>query len=297
MLLVLVLVLSLSGHPATFERPFAADSPFNTPIAEEVQVDRRSSTLVGAATADGMLHAGLIEFGIPIYRATADTPRYTVPCTVEHDWGSCPFDGVSVPIPDDARPQTGSDGAMVIVDEEARLSYEFWQAVPTDDGWTTTFGAVNDLDGSGWGGAATGSGASRLAGIVRVAEIERGEIPHALAIQSDNICAEVFRAPALKTDGRSTRSDCLPEGALLRLDPRVDLDALDLTTAQRAVAVAMQRYGGYVMDISGAPLSVAFERAPDSGDTSPGSVYEAAGLRWDYDGMQDVPWDRLQIIV
>jgi hypothetical protein len=297
-LLVIALLLTLvqPSHP-TFDRPFAADSSWNTPIASDARLDPASSAMVAGVTYEGMLHAGTAEFGLPIYRADPGTPRYPVACTIDRAWGGCPFDGVGVPIPDGAQPQYGSDGAMVVVDPQAGKSYEFWQARRTGAGWVTSFGAITDLAGSGWQGAATGSGASRLAGIVRTAEIERGEIPHALAIQSYNVCKEVFRAPALKTDGQSERADCLPEGTRLRLDPTLDVDSLPgITPAGKAVATAMQRYGGFVMDVSAAPLSVAFERAPDGGRTEPGAVYRSAGLRWDYDGMEQIPWNRLQVL-
>lgn len=141
-----------------------------------------------------------------------------------------------------------------------------------------SFGAITPLAGSGWGGAATGSGASRLAGVIRLAEIEQGEVEHALALQSDHACARSFRAPATKTDGRSDRPDCVPRGALLRLDPALDLDALGLPPAQLAVARACQRYGGYVVDVGGSPLSVSFELAPDADGAYPGEVYRRAGL-------------------
>lgn len=224
-------------HRATAAEPFHPDSPFRAPIPVGARVDLASPSVTAHLTGEGRVYASLVEFGIPVYTADAGTPRYRVPC-LRTTWGPCPFDGVDTPIPNGARPHTGSDGAMVVVDEAAQLSYEFWQARRDGAGWVASFGAITPLDGSGWGGAATGSGASRLAGVIRLAEIERGAIEHALALQSDNACARGFGAPATKTDGRSDRPDCVPEGALLRLDPALDVDALGLPPAQLAVARA-----------------------------------------------------------
>lgn len=304
--LALALVAALAGvaamwagsgpaHRATAAEPFAPDSPFRTPVPADTRVDPASDLVTAHLTGEGRVYAGLVEFGIPVYTATADTPRYRVQC-LRTQWGPCPFDGVDTPIPDGARPHTGSDGAMVVVDEDAQLSYEFWQAARTVPGWVASFGAITPLAGSGWGGAATGAGASRLAGVVRVAEIERGEIEHALVLQSDNTCARMYRAPAIKTDGRSDRPDCVPQGSRLRLDPTLDLDALGLPAAHLAVARAMQRYGGYVVDRGGSPLSISFELAPDADGIYPGAVYRQAGLDWDYDGLEQIPWDRLQLL-
>jgi hypothetical protein len=185
---------------------------------------------------------------------------------------------------------------MVIIDDAARKSFEFWQARKQGKRWTTSWGAVNDIDGSGWGGASTGSGASRLAGVIQIAEIQQGTIPHALAIQTDNVCANIFRAPALKTDGQSTRPDCIPQGARVRLDPGVKLDALTLAPAVRMVAQALQTYGAYVVDSGGAPLSVSFELDTTASGGSIGTRYKQAGLRWDYDALPGIPWNRLQVL-
>ncbi|OLO99700.1 hypothetical protein BVU76_24235 [Mycolicibacterium porcinum] len=276
-------------------QPFAEDSPFRTPIPTDAEVDPHSAAMISAVDWDESANVSAIEFGIPIYHVDENTPRYSVPCIIS-EWGPCPFDGLEVPIPYDAWPQYGSDSAMVTVDQENRKIYEFWRASYENGSWTTQFAAVNSLDGSGWGGASTGSGASRLAGVVRVAEIAQGWIPHALAMQSNNVCAKVFRPPALKTDGQSTKPGCLPEGARLQLDPSVDIDSLGLTPAERMVAEALQRYGAYIMDVSGSPLSISFERDDTAARGTVGPTYGAAGLKWDYDGMTNIPWKKLRVL-
>jgi hypothetical protein len=117
-----------------------------------------------------------------------------------------------------------------------------------------------------------------------------------LAIQTDSTCAAVFRAPAGKTDGTATGGDCIPEGALVRLDPAVDLDSLQLAPAVHAVARALQTYGAYVVDSGAAPLSVSFEMDHAATAKSIGHVYQNAGLRWDYDNLPGIPYHRLQVL-
>ena len=294
LLVVITAAVCPSPHAELSLRPFAPDSPFNTRIPEGAAVDLNSKAMIAWASRTGGIDATMVEFGIPIYQAAPDAPRYTVQCTKR--WGQCPFDGHQVPIPTGAKPHTGSDGAMVVVDDSTREVFEFWQARHVGNGWTSSWGAVTNLDGSGWDRGATGSGASRLAGVVRIAEIQQGEIPHALAVATDNVCANVFRPPAIGTDGTSSRSDCIPEGARIRLDPTVDLNTLTLAPAVRTVARAMQVYGAYVVDSGGAAVSVSFELDPTAGNGSIGSVYQQAGLRWDYDDLPGVPWDRLQVL-
>jgi hypothetical protein len=283
--------------PAAVDTPFASSSPFNTKIAADARLDPKSAAMIARATRTNALNANLVQFGIPIYTSATSSPGTTVPCTVV-EWGPCPFDGYQIPIPGTATASSGSDGALVVVDTSARRVYELWQAAKDSQGaWTASFGGVSSLDGPGWGGAGTGAGASRLAGVIRMSEIAAGLIPHALALQVDNSCAGVFRAPAIKTDGTASRSDCIPEGALIRLDPSVDLATLALSPAERAVGKALQEYGGYVVDRGGAPLSVSFELDPTaSGGDSVGGVYQRAGLRWDYDSLDGLPLSRLQVL-
>lgn len=289
-----VMVLATAAPGAKAIEPFSPGSAFRTAIPAGAALDPNSAPMAARISRAGAMNAALVEFGIPIYHADANTPRHTVTCT--KDWGTCPFDGASVPIPADAKPHSGSDGAMVVVDSTSRRVYEFWQANRGGDGWSASWGAINPLDGTGWGGASTGSGASRLGGVIQVSEIARGDIPHALALQTDSVCANVFRPPAVRTDGRDTRADCIPEGARVRLDPELDLGGLDLAPAVYAVARAMQVYGGYIVDVGGAPLSVSFELDTSAANGSIGSAYQKAGFRWDYDNMSAVPWDRLQVL-
>lgn len=277
----------------TLANPFEASSPWRQEIPSDAPVDPNSAAMIAGVQAERALHANLINYGIPIYVANADTPTHSVSCT-RVDYGICPFAGWPVAIPDGAEPNSGSDGVLVSVEKDTGVIFEFWRAVHDGDKWRTEFAAVNSLHGSGWGGAATGSGASRLAGVVRVDEIAAGEIPHALALQSNNACP-TFRPPALKSDGTSSRSDCIPEGARLQLDPSLDLNALNLKPGPLAVARAMQRYGGYLMDVADAALSVSFELDR----TKPGELgetYSKAGFRWDYDAMENVPWEKLRVL-
>jgi hypothetical protein len=186
---------------------------------------------------------------------------------------------------------------MTVVNTGTNTVDEYWQAQKSGTGWRTTWGAVNSLTGSGWGGSSTGSGASRLGGVVRVSEIQAGLIDHALVMQSDSVCKGTYRAPAIKTDGDSTRSDCVPEGTRLQLDPSINVAAISgMTPGERTVARALQVYGAYVIDRANTSLGISFELAPDGSWTTPGSVYKAAGFNWDYYGMPHVPWSKLRVL-
>lgn len=268
--------------------PFGAY--WNSRIPATPRLDPGGAAMVRylAGTKQGIV-ADLYAYGVPIYSTTSTTPLQRVTCTMP--WGPCDLERARVPIPANARPNSGSDAAMVVVDPAARRSYEFWQARRVDTGWRTSWGEIVALDGKGTGGA-TGSGISRLAGVVRASEIARREIPHALVFSTDNACTKSFRTPATKTDGVSTRADCVPEGARLQLSPSINVDRIPgITPAERAVAQALQTYGAYAIDVGGARAAFIFEKPPSSFDP-----YPAAGLPWDYYHMPHIPWQQLRVL-
>jgi hypothetical protein len=186
----------------------------------------------------------------------------------------------------------------VVIDWSERRTVELWRAVQHSAAvWSAAWGTTTPIDGTGIPDVfGNGSGISHLAGVIRVEEIERERIDHALAFSTSNPCRDVYRFPATKTDGRSTRSDCVPEGTRIQLDPSIDLDAYDLTPAERTVAQALQTHGGYAVDTGGAAMAFYFEIAPDATPTDPGAVYTNSGLRRDYSVLGAIPWEHLRIL-
>jgi hypothetical protein len=249
--------------------------------------------MVAGITASNRAAANLYEYGEPVFTAGPSSPTATVTCTM--DWGTCDLENRAVRIPAEARPTTGTDGRMIIVDLVARTSCDFWQARREGVAlWSASWGTCASLDGDGRGpgGGSTGAGVNALTGVVRTFEMRALDIPHALSVATDNSCSGVFRYPAEKTDGSSHRADCVPEGARLQLDPAVDVDALPgITPGERAVAHALQRYGAINRDNAGTPLCVQFE-AP-FGQADP---YPAAGFPGDYYPMPHIPWNRLRVL-
>lgn len=291
-----VLDMQPSGADSSFTRtsgrPFTTSSAWNTPIVGTPALDPRSSAQVSYLA--GFAHPGIANigaYGVPVWDADASTPKYTIDCT--ESWGTCGLERQPVPIPAGAEPSPGSDGAMVVIDWSTRTAYEFWRAErvsPTQ--WSAAWGGTVSIDGTGTPGAAVGAGISRLAGVVRTFEVAAQSIPHALVFSTNNACTSIYRYPASKTDGNKSRSDCLPEGARLQLDPALNVDALPgLTSAERMVAKALQVYGAYVIDNGGAPMAFIFETP--SGEASP---YCAAGLCSDYSDLDGIPWNRLRVL-
>lgn len=270
-------------------RPFADDSAWNAAIVQSPVIDSASPAVAVYLGSDGRAYADIYEYGDPTYNAWASTPRYRINCT--EPWGICPLEQQMVPVPNGATPAPGSDGAMVVIDWPNRTAYDFWQARKTTTGWTASWGGVTNIDGDGRGGA-TGAGLSVLAGLIRTYEIRQGHIDHALVFATDNACRNTMRFPATKTDGVSTRSDCIPEGARVQLDPSINVEQIPgITPGEKAVARALQIYGAYARDNGGAKMAFAFENP--AGEVDP---YPSAGFAWDYYDMPHVPWKHLRLL-
>lgn len=304
---LLVALLPFGGVPASptvpAERPSgvtARDAGAEPTVAGKFQaawtrripadpvLAQRSRRIARVLAADGRGYANLYDYGIPIYRVTDNTRRRRVECTKR--WGRCELERARVPIPRGARPNAGSDRAMVLVHRGRGKVYEFWRARKTDAGWRTAWGTITRLSGDP-GEGATGSGISRLAGVVRLGEIKAGAIEHPLVFSTDVACGARFRFPARKTDGRSTRRGCVPEGARVQLDPRVKLGRITMSPGERMVAKALQRYGAYAIDVGAERMAFAFEKP-----TSRRDPYPNAGLKWDYFAMKRIPWESLRVL-
>ncbi len=273
-------------------RPFSPSSPFNTLIPPAPALDPLGPDMVAHLSSGH--HPGvanLYDYGVPIWDADASTPRHTIDCL--RSWGQCGLEQEPVPIPvgATATPVT-KDGAMVVIDWSTRRSYEFYEAENVDGAWRAGWGSVVSIDGTGAEGQAVGAGVSRLAGVVRTFEMAQGHIDHALVFSTDNACQGVYRYPATKTDGRSSRADCIPEGTRVQLDPAIDVDSLPgLTPGERTVARALQRYGAYAIDNGGARMAFIFETPSGEGDP-----YAAVGFGGDYYGMDRIPWGALRVL-
>lgn len=276
------------GGGTTAKSPAPFGSAWSQPIPAHPTLDTRSQRMVRSLAADGRAYANLYDYGIPIYQVGDSTVLRRVECT--KPWGTCDLERNRVPIPVVARPNFGSDGVMVLVHPRRDKVFEFWQARKSTSGWRTSWGTVTRPSGDARNGA-TGSGISRLAGIIRAEEMAARRIPHALVFSTDNACRDRYRYPATKTDGLSDRLDCIPEGARVQLDPAVDLADIPMPPGERVVARALQRYGAYVVDVGAENMAFGFEKP-----TSTRDPYPAAGLLWDYFAMKKIPWESLRVL-
>jgi hypothetical protein len=280
-------------------RPFSARSPFNTRIGRNVRVDRRSRAMVRVLAGRGYATAQVYGDTPPVYNAYARTPRYRMDCARD-EWGTCDLERMRVPIPRGAKSSPGPDANMVVIDWSTGRTYEFWQY--RNDRRTASWGAVLPLAGSGTGNnssdpgrhGAVGAGVSRLAGVIRVHEIRKGHIPHALVGPTGFSCKSSLRYPAVKSDGWSTARNCIPEGARVQLRPRVNCARLPgIRPWEVTVCRALKTYGWYNIDngnVGVAGFGIQFENP--TGGRNP---YPRLGLR-EYRPIRHIPLHQLRIL-
>lgn len=302
-------------------RFFSPQSFWNQPLPANAPVDPNSSAMVGALDAEvqSEVHDGSGPWintehdGVPIVTVPASQPTVRVilnrgdpseDSTLRAAWSA-------VPLPANATPSSGDDDLAVWQPSTDRM-WEFFDMTRQNGQWTASWGgAMQNVSQNlgvygpnAWSGAEPYWGVSAasfplVGGAILVQQVRNGDINHALALGIPAPRAGVFALPAQRTDGRSTSPDALPEGARLRLDPTLNLNALHLPPLTLMIAEAAQRYGIFIRDTSGI-ISFYAEDA-DSTTSASGSdpFYGPDGF---YGGKEpsallaDFPWSHLQVM-
>ena len=159
-------------------------------------------------------------------------------------------------------------------------------------------GSPGHFSPASWPGAASYWGATAtslplVAGTMLISELQAGRIEHALAISVPNARAGVFAFPAQRSDGTSADPAAIPEGARLRLDPRLNIAALNLPPVVHAMAVAAQRYGMIVRDKT---LDATGFFAEDPSPTGANPYPQLFGGQAPNQLLARFPWDHLQLV-
>lgn len=300
------------GGPDGAWRPFSDDSPWNTPIPADPELEPDSADLIadfiGSSPWGPHLDVNIAGYSIPLYWADAGTPTFEVLAGVGGEgWlGDNGMDAVgTMPIPADAAPDPESDHHLLIVDRGRGLEWGCWNMRFEGGGWQAGLCAQSNLRGTGvrtpatladpWWMAhgARACGFPLVAGLIRMEEVAAGRIDHALIVAYPHIRAGWFTPPAstgqarVGDDAISTRG--IPCGGRIQFDPAVDVEALDVSPAGKLVLRALQTYGAYVGDFSGA-LSLYAENSPAA------QAYWAAGVLDSYALLDRIDLSRFRVL-
>ena len=300
-------------------RLFAPTSVWNRPLASNAAVDPASPALVSALVAE-VAAESTARIGPWISTASYSTPLYVVgpqqpTVTVALDDPTLPWRAglqaafQAVPIPPNARPAAGTDAHLTVYQPSTDRLWELWLARKSADGWHAAWGGAIEhvstsrgvYDASSWPGAASNWGASAsslpvAAGMMTIEELRAGTIDHALAMAVPSARAGVYALPAQRTDGRNTDPLSLPEGARLRLDPKLDVRALHLPPMAEQMALAAQRYGIVVRDQTHHAIGFYSEDPTPTGVDPYGGAGGLFGGRYPSDLLARFPWRSLRVL-
>ena len=221
----------------------------------------------------------------------------------------------AVPIPANAQPEPGLDSEMTIWQPSTDKLWEFFHMRKLADGWHAAWGgAIQNVSQSPgyyddqlvvrrayyWG--ATATSLPDAGGRDHARRHPAG--PYRPCARASNLPyprAGVWTWPAQRGDGTGTTPNAIPEGAQLRLDPNLNLDALHLPPVIYMMAEAAQKYGMIVRDQTHWCIGFYIEdptitgRAPYwiNGQVAPGSPFQG---KLPSQLLKQFPWGSLQVL-
>lgn len=293
----------------------APDSPFYDLVATAPLAPNSAQSIASLARQvrdnwGGTAAVNAYSYNTSIVRVAANQKRIRVGyhnCQNKNYMPPGLYDGakhfVDVPVPDDAIPAGGTDGALALYDPAADQAWEFWQMRKTaTGGWEACWGGRIDRVSTSRTGTfpfpfgASASGIITAAGAISIEEARRGTIDHAMNLGIlETAMFDRVSWPANRSDGYTKDINALRIGQRLRLDPTVDVDSLKLSPFATMVAKAAQKHGFIVTESSGAVAisteSGAMVQAKTGvnpwGDIIGGPAYSA---------LHGFPWDRMQAL-
>ena len=248
--------------------PFASSSPWNVPLATTAQyeaaTDAETKTILSTASNSYVNRA---SYSMPVFLAASSDPLATLTYGSGYVNGNWAGKGtVSIHVPASAAASGGTDSSIVIVTPDHLTGYESWQFAGTAPSFTTSYTVEQDLKGVGWGEGIHAAGCSLMGGLIRAWELEALEIPHALAVGIATTQARspyVWPAVAEDSGAATSYTGTVPMGTLLAIDPAANIDTLASSPQGKALALALQDYGAYVIDTAGTATGVGFVVDPE----------------------------------
>jgi len=283
--------------------PFDTRSPWNYPIGSEAEYVPVECGFFNRQSGGSIVNC--LNYSISAFQATPEDPLRQVRTWYGDNGGQ--FQG-SIRVPDAAAPSVGTDKHLAVIDETGRYVVELGCTQRNGAGDLSGWLAFrNDLTGMGMFDAIHGTrayGGSSLGGLIRRGELTGG-IRHALAVGTDptNLNSHApdgrtFIWPACASDYEFPQSLWPPNtkpyedwygkqgnlfvGTLLAIPPEVDVATLGFGDSgpMYEIARAFQDYGGYIVDMAGAPLVLYAEPAA-AGELGTLNEGGGAGLQLD----------------
>jgi hypothetical protein len=269
----------LGGHHhrgAGTDNGFARDGVWNTRLPAKVPLAPDSAAIVASIAQDeqntnGAWGLNTDKYSTPIFIAGRHTPVQTWTFSDCLDMPQlAPVIAASlrnVPTPANLIVSRGTDESTTIYQPSTDTYWDFWRARKDAGGhWSACWGGrikhysrnpgifKNPL-------GASASGLPLGAFTIRISELQRGHIDHAINLVVPRTRANCFSWPANRDDGIAVGAGIPCEGQRLRLNPSFDVSKLYSPAAQ-TIARAMQQYGLIITDKGGAVVTMAQDPRP-----------------------------------
>jgi hypothetical protein len=300
--LAALLLAATGADAAVFTSPTGV---WNAPVASFSPVDASSAAYV-RELAQEVASDETRRIG-PWINTHCSTPVYTVPSTqppvrVQSYFRyltslQAQFD--AVPLPPNAQASDCGDHELAVWQPATDRYWDFWKLTRQPDGsWQAWWGGRMDRASTNPGWFANGFGASAtslplLGGLIRPSELQSGAINHAVAFEIANPRSRFYAWPAQRTDGGDPNPSALPEGIRFRLDPTLNIAALNLPPVTRAIALAVQRYGMVLRDKTEHAVGFYAEE-PKPGEPDPYPALYAGKTPAQL--LASFPWSHLQAL-
>ncbi len=270
---------SQAGGAARHSRPdngFARTGPWNKPLPAHVPLAKDSAAIVASIAHDQQTHVGIWglntdTYSTPVFYVGRHTPvqRWTYSdCQNMPQLASVIAPSLAaVPTPANLIVSQGTDESTTIYEPSTDTYWDFWRAQKYASGhWSACWGGEikhysknpgifkNPL-------GASASGLPLGAFTIRISELQRGRIDHAINLIVPSTRAGCFSWPASRDDGNTAGRHIPCEGQRFRLNPSFDVSTL-YSPAARTIARAMQQYGLILTDKGGAVVTMAEDPRP-----------------------------------
>lgn len=230
-------------------------------------------------------------WGVPTYYADSTSPTYQV----TRRSGGTPVSWNSIRIPLGARAAANADGEMTVYDIERGVVWWFWLAQFDGTNWSAQAASVAYLDGNGIAAGMTNGDVRNVNNTHngknghichwRWSEFAAGDINRVIRVALPNTYGSNQAVwPVSYSDGLSTNPLAIPQGAILRLKPSIDIQTTfpHVPDVGKIMLRQMQNYG--IMYV-------------DSGGSEPGFIvedtyYENGLARWPF-GFNPLPGVKL----
>jgi hypothetical protein len=317
---------SATNLPGACWRPYADTAPWNRgiPASPRLRSDSRTivNTVVGFGGPDKIAPGTSDDWFHPIYFSQPTDPVFTLHCT-ESSWGECEIEGHQIRIPQAARAASGGDAHLTVIDQAAGWEYDLYKYCyeGCSSSSTRTLPAGGGDIYFRWGGRtrigtpesdglesnATAAWFGLAAGVIRPAELEAGQINHALfmTVKCTN-GTSVWPAGSGAGASCSDKSDAPAMGQHFMLDmTEAEIDALSVPSWKKTILKAMARYGMFVGDTGGTGWGVQFESSASYTSFGHQDPWARLGAAWGlpqyggkpvFDLREGVDWSRLQVV-